>query len=331
MQIIKKSKRIKSGILTLGNFDGVHLGHQEILKKVKARAGELNCPSIVYTFEPHPIKVVAPHKTLPLITTLDDKIELIRKFGIDFLICARFTKEFASQHPKEFVKKELIERLDVQEVWVGHDYAFGRGKLGTVDYLKKMGDEFGFKAHVVPAFKKHGIIVSSSKIREAVLNGDVKKAETLLGRLYSISGKVIKGKNRGKQMGFPTANIETENELIPKNGVYAVFCGMNPVRSLHNEGKRQETAPDNSNTRTSNGVKGLNYPAVINIGTNPTFEGNGSINIEVHIMDFNGSLYGRRLKIHFAQRIRHEIKFKTVDELVRQIKKDIKKARALLL
>lgn len=303
MQIIKKSRNIKSGVLTLGNFDGVHLGHQEILKKVKTRAELLGCPSIVYTFEPHPIKVVAPHKHLPLITTFDDKIELIKRFDIDFLICARFTKEFASQHPREFVKNELVKRLNVQEVWVGHDYAFGRGKLGTVDYLKEMGDEFGFKAHVVPAFKKGSAIVSSSKIREAVLNGDVKKAETLLGRLYSISGKVIKGRNRGKQMGFPTANIDTQNELIPKNGVYAVFCEM----------------------------KGLNYQAVVNIGTNPTFEDNGSVNIEVHIMDFNGSLYGRRLKIHFAQRIRDEIKFKTVDELVKQIKKDIKKARALLL
>lgn len=301
MKIIKGNKNIKSGVLTLGNFDGVHLGHQEILKKVKARAKILGCPSVVYTFEPHPIKVVAPHKTLPLITTLDDKIELIKEFGIDFLICARFTKEFASQHPREFVKNELIKRLNVQEVWVGHDYAFGRGKLGTVDYLKELGKEFGFKAHVVPAFKKGSAIVSSSKIREAILNGDVKKANILLGRFYSMSGKVIKGKNRGKQMGFPTANIDTQNELIPKNGVYAVFCE----------------------------VKGLNYQAVVNIGTNPTFEESGNINIEVHIMDFNRSLYGRRLKIHFAQRIRDEIKFKTVDELVKQIKRDIKKAKKI--
>ncbi|MBI5893869.1 MAG: bifunctional riboflavin kinase/FAD synthetase [Deltaproteobacteria bacterium] len=313
MQIIKKTKKIKSGILTLGNFDGVHLGHQEILKKVKTRAELLGCPSIVYTFEPHPIKVVAPHKHLPLITTLDDKIELIKEFGIDFLFCARFTKEFASQHPREFVKNELIERLNVQEVWVGHDYAFGRSKLGTVDYLKELGEEFGFKAHVVPAFKKLGIIVSSSRIRETILNGDVKKAKSLLGRFYSISGRVIKGKNRGKQMGFPTANIDTQNELIPKNGVYAVFCEVNPVRKLF-----------------SNEVKGLQYPAVVNIGTNPTFENGDNINIEVHIMDFNRSLYGKRLKIHFVQRIRDEIKFKTVDELVKQIKRDVKKANSII-
>ncbi|HBO83702.1 MAG: riboflavin biosynthesis protein RibF [Deltaproteobacteria bacterium GWC2_42_11] len=302
MKIIKSGRRIKSSVLTLGNFDGVHLGHQQILKKVRTRANMCGCPSIVYTFEPHPVKVVAPERSLPLITTFDDKIELLSSFDIDFLVCADFTREFASQHPGEFVKNELLLRLGVKEVWVGHDYLFGRGKEGTVDYLKELGKEFNFKAGVIPAFKKGGGIVSSSRIRGLILNGDVKKASALLGWVFSISGKVIKGRNRGKEIGFPTANIYTLNELIPGRGVYAAYCR----------------------------VKGKILPAVVSIGANPTFGDIDSVNIEAHVIDFNGNLYGKNLRIHFVKRIRDEIKFKNPDKLVSQIKMDIKKARGLL-
>lgn len=300
-------KKITNGVLTLGNFDGIHLGHQKILKKIVSRAKTLGCASIVYTFDPHPVKVVAPHKDLLLITTSKDKAKFIADFNVDYLISARFTKEFASLHPDEFVKGELIKRLKVREVWVGHDFAFGRGKIGTADYLKRLGKEFGFKVNVMPAVKKRGVIVSSSKIREMVLNGDIKKARSSLGRFYSISGNVVRGKNRGKQLGFPTANIETKNELIPKRGVYAVFCEI------------------------KKGADGcIQKEAAASIGSNPTFEDSNRLNIEAHVIDFDGNLYNKNIRIHFVQRIRDEVKFSSPLELSHQIERDIRCARRLL-
>ena len=160
---IKKIENIKSPITTIGNFDGVHIGHQQVLKAVKKRAQKLNLPSIVYTFEPHPLKVVAPHKGLLLLTTPEEKIKLIKASGIDYLILAKFTKEFASQHPKKFVANILVKQLRAKEIWVGHDYAFGKGRAGTIEYLRKLGKEFGFKVNVTPAYKRRGAIVSSSR------------------------------------------------------------------------------------------------------------------------------------------------------------------------
>jgi riboflavin kinase/FMN adenylyltransferase len=171
MKVIKNTrvvKKIKGPVITLGNFDGLHLGHQRILERVSERARSLGCPSVVYTFEPHPQKVVSPGKSIPIIMDMEDKFRLIGSFGIDFLLLARFTKEFASRHPREFVEEEIVRRLAAKEVWVGHDYAFGRGKLGTVDYLKGLGRVFGFSVSVVPAYKKKGVVVSSSRVRDFI-------------------------------------------------------------------------------------------------------------------------------------------------------------------
>lgn len=304
MQIIKdikKVKGIKPPIVTIGNFDGVHIGHQKVLKAVKDRAKKLRLLSVVYTFEPHPLKVVAPHKSPPLLTILEEKIGLIKASGIDYLILARFTKEFASQHPKKFVEDVLVKQLKAKEVWVGHDYAFGKGRAGTIEHLKGLGKKFGFKVSVIPACKKRGIIISSSKIREYVKDGKIKEAASLLGRYYSVCGKVVKGRNIGKHLGFPTANIEIHHELIPKDGIYAVRVLL------------------------GNAI----YKGAANIGFAPTFHIKKRA-VEAHIIGFKGNIYGRKLKIEFIQRLRGEKTFKDIKELATQIQRDIEKIKKIL-
>ncbi|MBI5286344.1 MAG: bifunctional riboflavin kinase/FAD synthetase [Deltaproteobacteria bacterium] len=305
MNVIRDTRRLKgkmkSPILTLGNFDGVHLGHQRILKGVKKRAIELGCPSVVYTFEPHPLKVVAPHRSPPLITAFEEKVKLVGAFGIDFLVCARFTKRFADQHPRRFVKEVLADELEVREVWVGHDYAFGRGKRGTVGYLKELGREFGFRVRVIPAYERGGEVVSSSRVRRLIQKGVIKEVIPLLGRPYALEGVVEKGRNRGKALGFPTANMRADRELLPRNGVYAVFVTLG----------------------------GKVYQGVCNIGVSPTF-GRGGFTIEVYIIDFKGSIYGRRMKVAFVDRIRDEIHFKTPELLAEEIKKDVERAKRIM-
>ncbi|MEE9613635.1 MAG: bifunctional riboflavin kinase/FAD synthetase [Thermodesulfobacteriota bacterium] len=311
MKILKNGKGLKSSkgpVLTLGNFDGMHLGHQRILKKVAARARELGCPSVVYTFEPHPLKVVAPGKSPPLLLDRKDKCRLVDSFGIDALILARFTKEFASKHPREFVEEVLVRELSACEVWIGHDYAFGRGKRGTVDYLKRLAGEFGFKVLVVPAYRKKGAVVSSSRVRELLREGEVREAAGLLGRCHMIRGVVVKGRRVGKGLGFPTANLKVTSELVPRGGVYAAYAKV---------GRRERQA-------------------VVNIGIAPTFaskrggkKGGRKTTVEVHMLDFKGDVYGRELELSFVKRIRDEVRFGSTEELSRQIEKDVKRARQL--
>ena len=298
---IRKFKNIKPPIVTLGNFDGVHKGHQKVLKTVKDRAKRLRLPSAVYTFEPHPLKIVAPHKSPPLLTALKEKMKLIKASGIDYLILARFTKEFASRHPGEFVEDVLLKQLKAKEVWVGHDYAFGKGRTGTIEYLKELGKKFGFKVSVIPACKKGGVIISSSKIREYIRHGKVKEAAVFLGRSYAVSGKVVKGRNIGKHLGFPTANIEIHNELIPKDGIYAVRVLL------------------------GNQI----YKGAANIGFAPTFHIKKRA-VEVHIINFKQNIYGKKLKIEFIQRLRGEKIFKSADGLAIQIKRDVDKVKKIL-
>ena len=304
MQIItniRKFKSIKPLIVTIGNFDGVHKGHQKVLRAVKDRAERLRLPSVVYTFEPHPLKIVAPHKSPLLLTTLKEKTELIKASGIDYLILARFTKEFASQHPGEFVEDALVKQLKAKEVWVGHDYAFGKGRTGTIEYLKELGKKFGFKVSVIPARKKRGIVISSSKIREYIRHGKVRDAAGFLGRPYAVSGKVVKGRNIGRHLGFPTANIEIHNELLPKDGIYAVRVML------------------------GNKI----YKGAVNIGIAPTFHTNKRA-VEVYIINFKQNIYGKKLKIEFIQRLRGEKTFKSAAGLAIQIKRDVEKVKKIL-
>jgi riboflavin kinase/FMN adenylyltransferase len=304
MKVIKNGrglKKIKGPVMTLGNFDGLHLGHQRILKRVSERARALGLPSVVYTFEPHPLKVVSPRKSPPIIMDMEDKVRLIGSFGIDFLLLARFTKEFAARHPREFVEKELVRGISAKEVCVGHDYAFGRGKLGTAEYLKGLGRELGFSVAIVPAYKKKGVVVSSSRVRELITAGEVRGAAELLGRFYSIKGRVVRGKDMGRIIGFPTANIGVKSELVPKRGVYAAFVIVNKAR----------------------------HRGVVNIGTAPTLGGK-EVSFEAHIFDFKQRIYGKRIEVFFVRRLRDEVKFSSGEALSSQIGKDIKRAKRIL-
>jgi len=292
---------LKNPVVTLGNFDGVHLGHQEIFKQVVAWAFSTGGSSVVFTFEPHPLKVLAPNRSPKLLSTFREKMALIEASGMDAVICAKFTPEFASQNPEEFVRDVLVRTLGVRQLFVGHDYAFGKDRSGDINFLRESGARNGFDLHVIGPVRAEDIVVSSTKIRRLISDGEVCIASKLLGRPYSIEGTVIHGESRGKTLGFPTANIRTPNELTPREGVYAV--------KVEAEGKT--------------------YNGAANIGMNPTFDGENP-SYEVHMLDYEGDLYGKFIKMKFLKRVRDEVKFKSVDELVTQIQKDVERVRSIL-
>ncbi|NPA95493.1 MAG: bifunctional riboflavin kinase/FAD synthetase [Thermodesulfobacteria bacterium] len=289
--------------LTIGNFDGVHLGHQALFKKVVELADERNGDKVALTFHPHPMKVLRPDNPPKLICTLEQKIELIMAAGIEHLICLPFTKEFARTPASFFVEEILYRIIGVEDLVIGYDYKCGRGREGDIDFLKRMGDKLGFRVHVIPPVKVDGMIVSSTAIRELVKKGDMRMVRKMLGRFYQIRGVVRKGKRRGGPIvGFPTANLALNPEdLCPKPGVYA-------VQVIHGERL---------------------YDGVVNIGFNPTF-GDGRLGAEVHIFDFNKEIYGHEIKVNLVERIRDEKKFSGPEELAAQIKKDIQKAKEIL-
>ncbi len=297
---IKKSP-LKDPVVTLGNFDGVHLGHQAIFKQVVAWALDTGGTSATFTFEPHPLKVLAPHRSPKLLCTFREKMEQIEASGMDVVICANFTPEFASQQPEDFVKEVLVDTLGTKALFVGYDYAFGKNRAGNIDFLRESGARYGFDLHVIGPVKIEGITVSSTKIRQLIMDGEVCLASKLLGRPYSIEGTVIPGHSRGRKLGFPTANLTTPNELPPREGVYAVtiLCEDRELKGI------------------------------ANIGKNPTF-GDSEASYEVHIFDFDEDLYGKFLKMKFIKRVRDEVKFKSVDELVAQIRKDVETVKTIL-
>ncbi len=303
MKILENGKinSITASVVTLGNFDGLHLGHRRILRKVVARSRELGLPSVLYTFDPHPLKVIRPDKSPPLITTRAGKAALIEEARIEYLVFARFTADFASKHPRTFAEEVLAGELSAREVIVGHDYAFGREKRGTIAHLKELGTELGFGVSVVDAYRKGGSVVSSSRIRGLIAKGALREAAGLLGRDFTLSGKVIRGSDIGAKIGFPTANIETANELIPATGVYAVYVT----------------------------IDGTMHRGVANIGISPTFE-DKQFTIEAHILDFKGDLYGRTITLSFIRRLRGERKFSSVEALVERIREDVVRAEGIL-
>ena len=307
MEIIKDIVSLKKSypntVLTIGNYDGVHLGHQKILSMVGKKAEEINGTSMVMTFDPHPVKVIAPEKNVKLLTTPEEKARLIAKMGIDVLLFITFTKEFSQIAPDEFISELLVKKLNIKEVIVGANYSFGKSKKGNIDLLRKRGKEFGFHATAVQDVMLHGNIVSSSSIRSLLLKGAVQDVITYLGRAYSILGTVIKGKGRGKSiLNIPTANITSPVEIAPKEGVYAVRVGY----------------------------KGSIYDGVANIGKNPTF-GNADVSYEVHLFGFSGDLIGESLRIYFIDRIRNEKTFPDVATLEKQIREDMDIAGKILI
>ncbi len=289
-------------VLTIGNYDGVHLGHQKILSNVIRRAAGIKGTSMVMTFEPHPVKVISPERNIKLLTTTEEKARLIEAIGIQVLLLINFNKEFSSMLPDDFINEVLVNKLHVREVIVGDHYTFGRQKKGTIDLLKTRGKLLGFGVQAIKNVMVHGNIVSSSAVRSLLQKGAVSEASKYLGRPYSIEGTVIKGKGRGqKLLNIPTANITTPVEIAPREGVYAVR--VNVENATHN--------------------------GVANIGKNPTF-GNESVSYEVHLFSFSGNLLGESIRIHFIDRIRGERAFPDAAGLEKQIREDIEYARRLL-
>jgi riboflavin kinase/FMN adenylyltransferase len=295
------SERLQRPVLTLGNFDGVHLGHQAIFNKVLQRAREINGTSVVFTFEPHPLKVLAPERSPRMLNTFHTRMKLLAAAGIEVVICANFTRTFAEQHPEDFARDVLFKQIGVSEIYVGYDYAFGKGREGSIESLKKMGKTFGFEVGVVEAVQVSDIVVSSSVIRDLISSGNVAEATKFLGRRYTVEGEVVHGSQRGQTLGFPTANLKIVNELIPAHGVYAVLAQVE--------------------NRTIKGVA--------SIGVRPTFDA-GPLSIEVYLFEFHGELYGRDMEIAFVKRLRGEEKFPSADALVQQIRKDVQNAHEVL-
>lgn len=306
MVIIRGLKALKGTykkpILTIGNFDGVHLGHQKIFRLVKETAVSVNGTPIAITFDPHPVRLLAPESGLRLITPFEEKIRLIGLCGIDVVICINFDRDFANKDPETFVKEVIVDKLGAQAVIVGHNYAFGKGKKGTTEMLRRRGKRYGFTLRVVRNTRLTGSVVSSSHIRSLLARGRVNEAASQLGRPYMIQGRVVRGAGRGTRMlNTPTANIRPLNELIPKDGVYAVRAGLG----------------------------GKLYDAVANIGTNPTF-GDKKTSYEAHIFGFSKSIIDKELSIHFIERLRDEKTFKDIEALHEGINKDIECARDIL-
>lgn len=290
----------KPTVLTLGVFDGLHLGHQRIMQTVVERAKAVNGVPTAITFDPHPRSVLHPDSAPPLLQTLDQRLANFEVLGIEQAIVISFDAEFARQPAEAFIREIIHDRLHALEVHLGKDFAFGRGRGGNIELLKKMGSEFGFYADEVAEVRLRGRRISSSNIRNLLANGHVNMARRMLGRPYGVEGVIVRGANRGQLIGFPTANLHPRNRVVPKFGVYA----------------------------TATLVDGNWRRSVTNIGVRPTFEAGAEPSIETFIFDFDGDLYGDVLRVRFLHRIRDERKFGGIDELKDQIAKDIRIAKS---
>lgn len=285
-------------VLTIGNYDGLHVGHTKIIERVTEKARQINGTSLLMTFHPHPMTILKPEKFIGIITPLTIKQKLIEEAGIDILLVLPFSDEFRLIRPEAFVDTILLEKLRIKGLIVGYDFKFGKGGQGTVDYLASRSAKDGFFFEIQQAVTLDGEKVGSNRVRKMILEGFVGKAARCLGRPYMVQGMVVKGEGRGRMIGFPTINLKTDFPLIPKRGVYI----------------------------SSAEIKGKKFPAVTNIGYNPTFGGQG-LTIETYILDFSHDLYAQDVTIFFLDRIRDEVKFENVEALKEQIHKDVETAR----
>ena len=286
-------------VLTIGTFDGIHKGHEFLFEKLKLYSNQNNLRNVVITFEPHPRTVVSDFK-IKLLTTLEEKEELLSQLGIDNLLVIKFSKEFAEHTSEEFIENIVCNKIGVEHIIIGHDHKFGKNRNGDDHELIELGKKNNFTVECLDAIKNDENIISSTKIRNALLAGDIQNANMLLGRNYCFHGIVVKGVSRGKILGFPTANINVadKNKLIPKNGVYIVKAC----------------------------VEGETVYGVMNVGLRPTFEDTIDVVIEAHLFQFNKNIYGKDIKIELLNRIRDEQKFNSKEELIYQIGKDKKQA-----
>ena len=304
-QLEKITRPFKAAAITIGNFDGVHIGHQALFHEVIEKADAIDGTSIAMTFEPHPMRVLKKNNHPPLITLYEQKEELIKRAGIDVLICIPFTREFASLSAEAFIKDLLVAKIGMQAIIVGEDYTFGKNREGNLTVLKSYASQIGYEVVVadwIKAGQTFSDRISSTRIRELVMAGEVGPARQMLGRHYQIRGLVVKGRDRGgKLLGIPTANLNLQDELCPKTGIYAVTV------DYHNR----------------------LYKGVANIGYSPTFDDN-EFTVEVHLLKFSTDIYGEKIRINFIERIRDEKKFANISELTAQINQDIETAHKIL-
>jgi riboflavin kinase/FMN adenylyltransferase len=296
-------------VLTAGNFDGVHLGHQRIMNTVTSRARALGGTSLVYTFDPHPRRVLAPERAPKLLTTLEQKLELLEEQGVDAVVVEPFDRGFAQQGAERFVRDVLHARLRPVEVYVGYDFHYGRDREGSMRTLTELGPHLGFAVTIIPEVKLGDRDVNSTRVRELLETGEVGEAAALLGRAYCVRGTVARGDQRGRTIGFPTLNLAAENEILPCVGVYA--CR---VRFL------DAGAP----------ARGVWLGAVANVGRRPTVKANDPVALEAHLFDFAADAYGRRIEVSFEAWLRGEQRFASLDALREQIARDSEAARARL-
>jgi len=287
-------------VATMGNFDGIHLGHQALVRNTVEESARLGCPSTVLTFEPHPLKVLAPERAPRLILSYEDKMALLQSLGVDIVIAQRFDREFASIGADEFIQRFLVNHLKIRKLWVGRDLRFGQDRKGGTDKLLRLAPSAGFEVGVLDPILVDGARISSSRIRQLVEQGRVDEARPMLGRYHFVSGHVVTGHRRGQELGFPTANIASQTEVIPLNGIYATLIQL----------------------------KHKQWLSVSSVGVNPTF-GAGPRTVESFILDFEGDLYGESVKLSFVKRLRDERRFAMVTDLIAQMHEDVKCAKAV--
>ena len=291
----------KQPVLALGNFDGLHRGHRKILDRLQRVAGERRATSVVMTFDPHPPRVVRPDKAPPLLMTKAQKLGGLAQAGVDGAAIVRFTHELSQWEPETFVRTVLVVWLCVSEVWVGANFLFGHDRSGNFSLLRTLGARYGFKAEKIDPVRYKDFVVSSTRVRRLVTEARVDEAAALLGHPYVVEGVVVRGAQRGRSIGFPTANLCSENELMPPHGVYA----------------------------TNAIIDGIVLPSVTNIGTRPTVDSSGKTSVETHIFDLERDLYGATMRLAFVQRLRDERAFDSLDLLKSQIAADCARARVL--
>lgn len=292
---------LRKPILTMGNFDGLHLGHQSLLRQLCQEAKDLGGTSVVLTFEPHPLKILAPIRAPKLLLSHKDKMLLLQSKGVDVVIIQEFSPEFAMLEAEAFVRGYLVEGLKVHRIWVGKEFRFGRGRRGDVKTLTEFGRECGYEVKIIEPVLDEGQRISSTRIRALIEEGEVHQVSRFLGRCHFVSGRVVKGQQRGKALGFPTANISTRNEVLPPDGVYATFFW----------------------------IQGHRRPSVTSLGSNPTF-GDGPRTLETYLFDFDGDLYDQSIRLSFVKRIRQQEKFASPELLIAQMHKDVLLAQEAL-
>lgn len=295
----------RNAAVTVGSFDGVHLGHRALLDRLIQRAAASGLVSTVVTFDPHPRSVLSG-QPMKLLTTITERAAALAEIGIERVVVIEFNQDFAELSSTRYISDILIDGIGMSEIVIGHDHAFGKDRTGNLQTLEKLATEFDFKVSAIVAQEATGTIVSSTAIRESLAAGNIERANDLLGRWYTIQGEVVKGKQLGRTIGFPTANVETTgSKVLPAHGVYAAFASL----------------PDDDAHR---------IPAMINIGVRPTVDSDARVTVEAHMIDFDGDLYGRQLRLELVKRMRGERKFDGVSSLVAQLQRDQSEVRSVL-